>query len=63
MSKGRSAPQDGGHNPNAKLTEKNVKEIRRLDKQGVSRRELATRFDTSLSNIYLVVNGKTWKNV
>jgi hypothetical protein len=47
----------------AKLTSRQVIEIRRLGGQGVSRRELAARFRTHKDNIRLIVLRETWQHI
>jgi hypothetical protein len=53
----------GSKNPSAKLNEVKVKEIRKLISDGLSDREIAKIYDVSLSTIYEIKKGKTWKNV
>ena len=60
-SKGRGNTQRGERNGNAKLTEDNVREIRRLSDTGHSRREIATIMGVSPAHIGNILNGKRWK--
>lgn len=53
----------GSDAPNAKLTDAQVREIRRRHAAGVSQWELAKEFQTMQTNIEHIVNGKTWKVV
>lgn len=47
-----------------KLTEDQVKEIRRLhSEQNISTYELSYQFDVGQSNIWNIVNRKTWKEI
>jgi len=46
-----------------KLTEKEVRRIRRLSKSGVSRKELRVKFGVTKSNIAFIVNRETWKHL
>jgi len=56
--------QDGITNCNAKLTEDDVREIRRLYATGkFSQRVLARRFGVSQATISLIVQRKIWKHV
>lgn len=51
----------GVHNPNAVLTEGEVREARRLyNGGGHTYRDLAERFGVSKSTMYMAVTGKTW---
>lgn len=72
--KGRLADPDGhffdGHrgklgstNPQAKLTENQVKEIRQLYAQGVGQQALAAHYHVTNKNISIIVLRKTWKGV
>ncbi len=53
----------GEANPRAKLTEDNVREIRKLRAQGMSVQAIAWMFRVSEKAIYCIVMGKTWKHV
>lgn len=53
----------GSKNGCAKLTESAVREIHRLRKQGWILDRLARRFGVSLTSIWYVVRGRTWKHV
>lgn len=54
----------GKENPNSKLTDKIVKEIRDKYKSGsYSQRQLAILFNVKQVTIWQVVNYKTWKNL
>ena len=60
--KGRSGDHKGENNGKAKLSEKQVLEIRSLYSTGrFSQVVLAERFNVSCQNIYLIVNNRTWK--
>lgn len=48
---------------NAKLTEKQVKEIRRLAKNGHNRRELTEMYGIKERNLYLILSRVTWKHI
>lgn len=47
----------------AKLTTRNVKEIRRLSKIGVSTRQIAKIFDVTHSTVGNILKGKRWGHV
>lgn len=53
----------GARNGSAKLTEADVREIRRLAAEGVPQKILAVRFGVSESVISAVVRRKTWRHV
>jgi DNA-binding transcriptional regulator YiaG len=54
----------GEQHPNAKLTEPQVSEIRRLWRAGgVTQPELARRFSVSDGTIYCIVTGRNWRHV
>lgn len=53
----------GQEHPGAKLTDGDVREIRRLVAQGVTQREIGRRYGVSRSTIGLIVRGKTWGHV
>ncbi len=47
----------------AKLTEKDIPEIRRLQAEGVSMREIGRRYGVSNQTIRQIFTGKSWKQV
>jgi|26BtaG_2_1085354.scaffolds.fasta_scaffold24804_2 hypothetical protein len=47
----------------AKLTERDVKEIRQTYKKGFNLTDIGRSFLTTPQNIYLIVNRKNWKHV
>ena len=52
----------GEKNPNAKLTERDVAEIRRLLKEGkLSSHAISYRFNVSQTCIAMIKNGRTWQ--
>ena len=53
----------GSDNPRAKLTEKQVSEIRILFEDGQAIAELAKLYGVTKSNIWYVVRVRTWKHV
>lgn len=60
MKKGRAWACSGEDNPNAKLTNNQVVEIRRLYKAGgYSQRKLAKKFKISQNNVYKILKNKT----
>lgn len=55
-------PTIGEKHPQAKLTWRDVREMRQLRAQGWTLQALADRFGVTLSNVGLIVTGKTWKD-
>lgn len=53
----------GENNPAAKLSETDVREIRRLAALGVKRKLLATEWSISYSQISSILTGQTWKHI
>lgn len=53
----------GENNISSKLNESNILEIRRLYFEKISQRKLAKTFNISKSNIFNIVNRKTWKHI
>jgi hypothetical protein len=53
----------GEGNYNAKLTAEQVREVRRLRKEGFSVSQLARRFEVCEITIYSIVTRKTWKHL
>lgn len=51
----------GARHPNAKLTESQVAEIRRLREGGLILADIASRFGIDLSQVGNIVNGKQWR--
>lgn len=60
VAQGRSLK--GEKNKNSYLTEKEVKEIRKL-RNKIGRRELAKKYKTSEDNIYAIITRITWKHI
>lgn len=44
-----------------RLTASDAAEIRGLFKAGISRREIARRFNTHHTNVWLITKGRTWQ--
>jgi hypothetical protein len=53
----------GERNPRSKLTEIDIREIRRLWENGTSQSEIAPQFGVSQVTISHIIRMKTWKNV
>jgi hypothetical protein len=53
----------GSQQGNAKLTESNVAEIRRLCAEGLTHRTAANRFHVCRSAITMIVNRKNWRHI
>jgi len=60
---GRAAYQKGEHAPNVKLSEKAVKEIKRLISEGVSQKEIARRYNIWSGTVRQIERGQTWSHV
>jgi hypothetical protein len=60
VAKGRGPDTYGAKNPNVKLTEADVREIRASDEQGV---KLALRFGVGKSQISRIRRGLTWPSI
>jgi DNA-directed RNA polymerase specialized sigma24 family protein len=52
-----------GSQINAKLTEEEVQEIRKLKVEGMTFTELAHRFGVSSPNIHAIVNRRSWRHL
>lgn len=63
VQKGRSAIEHGEYNPQAKLTDKQVKEIKSQLTENVPQPVLAKKYKTSQSNISQINTGKTWTHI
>jgi hypothetical protein len=64
VSKGRRNHVVGEQNPRAKLTKDDVYKIRELHKTGkYNYLELGSLFNTDNTNIYCIVNRKTWRHL
>lgn len=63
FAKGRRRIPHGSQNPNAILTEKDVREIRRKRSAGVSLDELVNEFGLSKTNICAIAKRRSWKHV
>lgn len=61
--KGRCPKFDGSGNPSAKLTDKNVRDIRRMLSEGKTQTSIAKMFGMSQSTISLIALGKHWSSV
>jgi len=61
--KGRSNKRRGGEHHNAKLSEEDVCEIRRLHAAGFNRTKLAAQFKISLSTVKMIAWRKAWKHL
>jgi hypothetical protein len=62
-SKGRSNKTRGSKHHNAKLSEDDVREIRRLYSAGFNRRRIAEKFRVTLAAVKLIAARKSWKHV
>lgn len=53
----------GETHPNSKLIGKQVKEIRKLYKQGFSEKVIARNYRISVWNVMSIVEHRTWKHI
>lgn len=60
IEKGRKAV---GEKANSRLTEESVRNIRSLYACGLSRAEIARRVSTAPTNVFAIVNRRTWRHV
>lgn len=57
----RSICRKGSKNGRAKLNEQMVSEIRRMYKNGVSKKQICSQYPCSFSNLDNIINYKSWK--
>ncbi len=62
MSRKGRAPR-GEKSPSAKITEGDVREIRRLVSMGVGQTDIAKEFGIAISNVSQISNRKRWRHV
>lgn len=55
--------QKGQNHPHSKLTDKKVKEIKKLMKSGASGLKVAKKYNVDNSVIYDIKNGRSWKHI
>jgi hypothetical protein len=53
----------GARNGGARLTEADVRSLRRLSAEGISGRELARRYKISPPHVSGIINGRFWRNL
>lgn len=53
----------GTGNPNCKLSEANVHEIRRLAKTSIMKKEIAKKFKITPTMVSYIVTGKRWTHI
>lgn len=53
----------GERRPDAKLTERDVADIRGIRNSGIAIRKISAMFNVSKSVIHMIVSGKSWKHV
>lgn len=62
QNKGRNQPIDGEKNPNCKHTSEEIKEIRKLRKQGMTLRKIAEKFGYSgHKTVFEITHNRKWK--
>jgi DNA-binding XRE family transcriptional regulator len=59
----KPASQKGAKNPNAKLTEAQVREIREKKRQGITHMELAKEYGVTKTTISMIHNKKLWPHI
>jgi hypothetical protein len=59
---GKFEHKAGEQHPRAKLTWEQIEEIRKLRTSGIKLKEIANKFDVSITNIYDIVKLHTWKS-
>ena len=60
---GNIPPKEDRRHTNAKFTADQIREIRSMEKSGVSITELASKFNVSHGTMYKIVKGKTYTNI
>lgn len=53
----------GSKHKGAKLSESQVLEIVKLNEQGISKREIANKFNVKIDTIYGITRGRNWNNI
>ncbi|MDV6376331.1 HNH endonuclease [Deinococcus arenicola] len=61
--RGRGAPRHGERNPRARLTEGDVRAIRRAAAMGIPQAALAQRYGVGKDAVSLILKGKRWGHV
>lgn len=56
-------PNKGTDNPRAKLTDDDVRTIRRLSHSGMAQKTIAKQFGINQANVSMIVTRQTWKHV
>lgn len=63
IKKGRFMSMQGSENPQAKLTEAEVTEIRRLANEGFTQSAIAVRYGLRQGYVSKIINRKMWKHI
>jgi predicted XRE-type DNA-binding protein len=63
VNKGKQPNLIGKNNPNTKLTEDNVIQIKKLLFVGMKQREIAQKYNVSQNQISQIKNNKAWKHI
>lgn len=63
VAEGRAVDNRGENSGQAKLTESDIREIRRLYANGWLQREIAKEYDISKSQVSVICNNKQWKHI
>ena len=59
----KAPEQKGADNPNAKLSEEDVREIRRKKEEGITHEELAKEYGVTKTTISQIYNRKLWSHI
>lgn len=54
---------NGEANPRSRLTENDVREIRKMKDDGVKKKIILDKFNIKSSHFYNIINGRIWKHV
>ena len=57
------ASQKGEKNPNSKLSERDVLDIRKSKEEGITHQELADKYKVTKTTISQIVNRKLWQHL
>ncbi len=61
--RGRYLPRNGEDNPNSRLTNDDVKDIKAMLAKGIKRKKAARKYRVSLSTIDRIVSGLSWGHI
>lgn len=61
--RGRGPDRKGEKHPLARLTEADIREIRRLRSMGITEMVVARHFNVSRGHVYRIISGKNWGHI